>query len=71
MKQLNAILSGFNKTLTKLDALVSSNSKTVDDNTARIDVLKQQNLELTAEAQAAKNVASNIRKMIEGEVKGE
>jgi len=46
----------------------------VEENTNRISALHQQNLSLTAEAQAAKNIAANLAKLIEnetGEVKGE
>ncbi|OIN07925.1 hypothetical protein [Oceanisphaera psychrotolerans] len=67
MKNLKSILTGFNKTLTKLEALTKQNTKQVEVNTTRIDELKQQNLDLTAEAQAAKNIAQNIRQLITAE----
>lgn len=64
MKALKSILSGFNKTLIKLEALNAANTKQVEMNTTRIDELKQENLALTAEAQAAKNIAQNVRQLI-------
>lgn len=71
MKNLNAILSGFNKTLAKLEALSAKNSKAVEENTSRIVSLQEQNLGLIAETQAAKNVAANIRKLIQDEAASE
>ncbi|MFA7168908.1 MAG: hypothetical protein WC096_08405 [Sphaerochaetaceae bacterium] len=67
MKALNGILSDLTKTITKLDRLASINITTVEENTDRIDALQQQNLSLTAEAQAARNIAANLLKLIENE----
>ena len=53
-----------NKTLNELDRLMASNNLAVDENTRNIDKLQERNLMLMAEAQAAKNVADNIRNMI-------
>jgi len=72
MKALNGILSVFNKTIKKLELLAETNENHVELNTKRIDNLKENNLSLTAEAQAAKNIAENLKKLIEtetGEVK--
>jgi len=74
MKALNGILSGFTKTINKLEQLAKHNMVSVEENTNRIASLHEQNLSLTAEAQAAKNIAKNLAKLIEnetGEVKGE
>lgn len=71
MKVLQGILSGFTKTIDKLEKLTKVNMVTVEENTDRITKLHQQNLDLTAEAQAAKNIASNLRKLIESETEGE
>lgn len=74
MKALNGILSGFTKTINKLEQLAKANMVTVEENTNRISSLHQKNLSLTAEAQAAKNIAANLAKLIEnetGEVKDE
>jgi hypothetical protein len=67
MKALNGILSGFNKTIDKLERLAKTNFTNVEENTDRIQALYQQNLNLTAEAQAAKNIATNLRKLIDNE----
>lgn len=40
----------------------------VEENTNRISELHEQNLSLTAEAQAAKNIAANLAKLIENEI---
>ncbi|MCG6322842.1 hypothetical protein K6U54_11000 [Vibrio alginolyticus] len=37
------------------------------ESTDRIQALHQQNLSLTAEAQAAKNIANNLRKLLDTE----
>lgn len=64
MKALKGILSGFNKTITKLEQLSKLNNDHVEENTQRIKSLQEQNLSLTAEAQAAKNIADNLRKLL-------
>lgn len=74
MKALNGILSSFTKTISKLEQLAKANTVSVEENTNRIYDLHQQNLSLTAEAQAAKNIAANLVKLIEnetGEVRSE
>lgn len=67
MKALNGILSGFTKTISKLEQLAKANMVSVEENTDRISALHEQNLYLTAEAQAAKNIAANLAKLIENE----
>lgn len=67
MKALKGILSGFNKTITKLEQLNKVNITHVEENTQRIKSLQEQNLSLTAEAQAAKNIADNLRKLVTAE----
>ncbi|WP_130906880.1 hypothetical protein [Pseudomonas sp. Sample_16] len=64
MVQLKKILKSFARTLDQLEQLISLNNVKVDQNTQEIDRLQQFNLTLMAEAQAAKNVAQNIRNLI-------
>lgn len=67
MKQFNAILKTFTKTLEKLEKLQEQRNKQVAVNTYEIDKLRDKNLELIAESQAAKNVAHNLRQIIKSE----
>lgn len=67
MVQLKKILKTFTRTLDQLEQLVAANNLKVDFNTQEIDRLQQLNLTLMGEAQAAKNVAQNIRNMINTE----
>ena len=67
MVQLKKILKTFTRTLDQLEQLVAANNLKVDFNTQEIDRLQQLNLTLMGEAQATKNVAQNIRNMINTE----
>jgi hypothetical protein len=67
MNALKAILKAHNKVITKLETLATKNDTTVESNDRYIKQLQEQNLELVAEAQAARNIASNFRKLIEEE----
>lgn len=67
MIQLKKILKTFTRTLDQLEQLVAANNQKVDFNTQEIDRLQQLNLTLMGEAQAAKNVAQNIRSLINTE----
>lgn len=67
MVQLKKILKTFSRTLDQLEQLVAANNMRVDQNTQEIDRLQQLNLTLMGEAQAAKNVAQNIRNLINTE----
>lgn len=67
MIQLKKILKTFTRTLDQLEQLVAANNQKVDSNTQEIDRLQQLNLTLMGEAQAAKNVAQNIRSLINTE----
>lgn len=59
--------SGLYKTISKMEQLAKHNMVSVEENTSRIAYLHEQNLDLTAEAQAAKNIAANLAKLIENE----
>lgn len=65
MKKLDNILKGFQKTVRQLEALAKLNDAKVDTNAGQIRRLQEDNLELMGEAQAARNAAANIRKILE------
>lgn len=67
MKRFDKIVAGFKKTIAQLDELVHLNERQIEDNLDSITVLQEQNLELTAEKQAALNVSHNLRRMLEGD----
>lgn len=68
-KRLPDILATFNKALTDLQSLVTSNTDSVQSNNAAIETLKTVNVELTAEAQQAQTVINNINTNILGKPK--
>lgn len=61
---LQSILKQFNKTLTNLDALVKQNNNTVVKNEVEINQLLKDNTALIMEADKAKTISDNIRKLL-------
>jgi len=64
---LNSILKGFNKTLAKLDSLISANEAKAEAGAAVVAKTLDGIAELKMEAAAAKAVRNNISNMISGE----
>lgn len=64
MIQLNKILKSFKKTIDQLEQLAAANNIEVSRNTEQIDRLREKNLILIAEAQAAKETAENLKELI-------
>lgn len=64
MIQLNKILKSFQKTIDQLEQLAAANNIEVSRNTEQIDRLREKNLILIAEAQAAKETAENLKELI-------
>jgi hypothetical protein len=67
MIQLNKILKSFKKTIDQLEQLAAANNIEVSRNTEQIDRLREKNLILIAEAQAAKETAENLKELIVSE----
>lgn len=68
MRKLNKILSAFTKTINDLNELSALNDKRVHNNTSIITGLQEANLSLIAESTAARNLANNLKNILEGEV---
>lgn len=64
MIQLNKILKSFKKTIDQLEQLAAANNIEVSRNTEQIDRLREKNLILIAEAQAANETAENLKELI-------
>ena len=64
MIQLNKILKSFQKTIDQLEQLAAANNIEVSRNTGQIDRLREKNLILIAEAQAAKETSENLKELI-------
>ena len=65
-KNLKTILSNFEKNITDLEALITSNSVKVDDNNQVIRRREENNLNLIAESQQAKEVSDKLRDVVGG-----
>lgn len=63
MASLNSILSTFNKTCKKLEALIEKNSAEANSNDILIEDLRQRNAELDYEAEKAEEVLARIREL--------
>ncbi len=63
-KNLKQILSSFEKTISQLDNLETSNLAAVETNKQEIAAIESENADLSTEAQAAKRVAENLRKIL-------
>ncbi len=64
MIQLNKILKSFTKVIDQLEQLTAVNNMAVSRNTEQIDHLREANLLLMSEAQAAKETAENLKSLI-------
>lgn len=63
---LKKILSGFNKTLKQLDALVSKNNELIAANDVKCTALDRESMALAKEAKQAAAIGENIKELLGG-----